>query len=83
MSFAISVPMPEKAPFTSPNAPFTSPLNNLTIAPPNLATRSVITLIAAPIPANATSNNSAPFLVLVKKKQVNLLELRMHLYLLN
>lgn len=61
MSFTISSPIPLNAPFTSCNAPFASPWNNLTIAPPNLETLSTITFTAAPTPAKAVSTNSAPF----------------------
>ena len=66
-SLAISSPIPTIAPLTSLTAPEKSPEKTLTIAPPIALILSVKTLRAAPIAANATSNNSAPFLVLVKK----------------
>ena len=65
-SFVISSPKPLKASFIPSTAPFVSPLKNFNTLSPNLETLSFITSVAAPIPASASLNLSAPLCVLVK-----------------
>ena len=72
MSILISSPIPLKELPISFNPPLTFPDNILTKPPPNFEILSTITLIAAPIPAKATDNNSAPFFVLAKKVAIEL-----------